>query len=99
MIDRRARDAADRLARTQAPEKPGHSLGGHTPPIGVHRDLKSGVSENPGRPLNGVDLRRKGGNDQARLIENLIARPVWILFPQAVTHGIMLASKKGVQQS
>src|SRR4029077_6102483 len=99
MINRGARNAADRLARAQAPEKPRDFLGGHAPPICVHRDLKSRVSEDTRRPLNGVDLRGKSGNNQARLVENLVARPVWILFPQAVTHRIMLASKQGVQQS
>ena len=31
MINGRARDAADRLAQTEAPDQPCHSLSGHTP--------------------------------------------------------------------
>ena len=95
MINRRARDAADRLARTEAPDQPGHSLSGHTPPVGVHRDLKSGVSENPWGPLNGVDLCRESGNDQARLVENLITGPVWILLAQTVAQRHCAREQKG----
>ena len=63
MIDWRARNAADRLARTQAPEKTGDFLGGHAPPVCVHRDLKSRVGEDTRRPLNGVNFRSESRND------------------------------------
>ena len=51
------------------------------------------MTEDARRPLDSMDLGGKGGDDQARLIENLIARPTWILLTEAFAHRVMLACK------
>ena len=61
-------------------------LGGQAPPVCVHRDLNRGMSENSRCPLDGMDFRRKSGNNQARLVKNLITGPGRILLAQPVTY-------------
>ena len=61
-------------------------------------NLRRRVRDDRGRPLDGVDLRHQRRRDQARLLEELVVRPVAMLGGQPVGDRVVLAREERVQE-
>ena len=90
----RTDDPAHDLAVADVANEPVDPFAQDAPPVCTHPDLQRRVSQDRGRPLNGVDLGEKRRVHEAGPVEEVIVRPGRVLRLQAIANGIVLAGKQ-----
>src|SRR5258708_33517429 len=86
----RARNGADQLAATDPAEQAVSHLLRKAEPVGPQCDAERWMVEDRRRPLDCVDFREQGGDDQTRSVEELLVVPRRVFTVKAVADRVVL---------